>query len=169
MAACAAGRGSNGGDNRGGTTAGAVNATAREQNRRGEGRQDGSCRYLRTQIDKVSLGASLAAPVEAPPMRLSRGAFVPMSRGRKMDGTKRASSEMGAYVHSSFLSLEGSFSETTSPMDLPHLAPRLPQRAANGTDRSSAGRLELQAFPGDGKARLTGVEPVARGFAMGVG
>ncbi len=125
--------------------------------------------YLRDQIDKVSLGASLAAPVEAPPMRSSRGAYVPKVQGRKIDGTLLAPSEKGLMSLSSVLSLEAGFRESSSSIgsaEFAGLAPGLPQRAASGIDHPAEGLSEDDCYRGDKLAGPVGFEPTAFGFVV---
>jgi integrase-like protein len=129
--------------------------------------------YLRTQIDKVDLGASLAGPVQTTPARsgtamdagLLGGASVHSSPGRNGDGTKRSPPEQAAFVHSSLLSREDRFAGSSRPSlaIAGDVATPVPQPIENA---SEAAREILPVSEGAQVAGATGFEPVAFGFGV---
>jgi len=130
--------------------------------------------YLRTQIDKVDLGASLAAPVQTMPAHSGTaadagslgGPSVHSSPGRNRDGTKRSPPERAAFVHSSLLSPEDRFAGPSSRSSLAvadGLATPVPQPTENASEPA---REILPVSEGAQVAGATGFEPVAFGFGV---
>ncbi len=120
--------------------------------------------YLRNQIDKVSLGASLAAPEETRQEQSRSRSSVPASQGRKQDGTLLTLSEKGLMSLPSISSLEAGFRESSYSMDSTGSAPGLPQHAANAPEARLAPIELLSVNRGVDMAGDSGFEPLAFGF-----